>query len=70
MMGIAVLERFERIEVYGFEMADEIEFVQQKACAEWWIGFAMGSGIEVWTPEGCQIMYSQLYGGNEQGAGW
>lgn len=70
MMGIAVLEDFERVEIYGFEMADEIEYVQQKACAEFWIGYAMAKGIEIYTPPNCQILYSQLYGGNEQGAGW
>jgi len=70
MMGIAVLEKFERVEIYGFEMAEETEYVQQKACAEFWIGYAMGKGIEIYTPPNCQILYSQLYGGNEQGAGW
>ena len=70
MMGIALLEKFERVEIYGFEMADEIEYVQQKACAEFWIGYAMGKGVEVYTPPNCQILYSQLYGGNEQGSGW
>lgn len=70
MMGIALLEDFERIEIYGFEMADDIEYVKQKACAEWWIGFAMGRGVEVYTPPNNQIMWSELYGGDEQGAGW
>lgn len=70
MAGIAILEDFERVEIYGFEMADDIEYVQQKACAEFWIGLMMGRGIEIYTPPGCQILYSQLYGGNEQGAGW
>jgi len=70
MMGIALLEGFERIEVYGFEMSDDIEYVKQKACAEFWIGFAMGRGIEVYTPPHNQIMFSDLYGGSEQGAGW
>ena len=70
MMGIAVLEGFERVEIYGFEMADEIEYVQQKACAEFWIGYAIGIGMEVYPPPNCQILYSALYGGNEQGAGW
>jgi hypothetical protein len=69
-MGIAILEGFERIEIYGFEMADEIEYVKQKACAEFWIGNALGRGIEVYTPPNCQILYSALYGGSEQGAGW
>lgn len=72
MMGIATLpeEGFERIEIYGFELADDIEYIKQKACAEWWIGFAMGRGIEIYTPPNNQILYSTLYGGDEQGAGW
>ncbi len=70
MMGVALLEGFERIEVYGFEMADEIEYVKQKACAEFWIGLAMGMGVEIYTPPECQILWSNLYGGDEQGAGW
>lgn len=72
MMGIATLpeEGFDRIEIYGFELADDIEYIKQKACAEWWIGFAMGRGIEVYTPPNCQILFSALYGGDEQGAGW
>lgn len=70
MMGIALLEGFERVEVYGFEMADEIEYVMQKACAEFWIGLALGRGVEIYTPPNTQLLYSDLYGGNEQGAGW
>lgn len=70
MMGIAILEKFERVEIYGFELADEIEYVKQKACAEFWIGYALGKGIEVYTPPKSQILFSALYGGNEQGAGW
>ena len=70
MMGVALLDGFERVEVYGFEMADEIEYLQQKACAEFWIGVALGMGVEVYTPAGNQLLYSKLYGGLEQGAGW
>lgn len=72
MMGIALLEGFERIEIYGFDMADDLEYVRQKACAEFWIGLALGRGVEVYTPghHNNQILFSTLYGGNEQGAGW
>ena len=70
MMGVAILEGFERVEIYGFEMADDVEYVKQKACAEFWIGYAMAKGIEVYTPPGNQILWSALYGGDEQGEGW
>lgn len=67
MIPIAILEGFERIEMYGFEMSDNTEYVQQKACAEFWMGYALGKGIEIYTPEGCQILHSDLYGGQGQG---
>ena len=70
MLGVCALEGVQRVEIYGFELADELEYVQQKACAEWWIGFLMGRGVEIYTPKNCQILYSKLYGGSEQGAGW
>lgn len=70
MFGIALLEGVGRIEIYGFELADDIEYVKQKACAEFWIGLALGRGVEVYTPPNSQILYSTLYGGDEQGAGW
>jgi len=81
-MGVVILEGrsiadkkagvkpFERIEIYGFEMSGEIEYVQQKACAEFWIGVALGMGIEVYSPTNCQLLFSPLYGGDEQGSGW
>jgi len=70
MAGIAELEDFERVEIYGFEMADELEYLTQKACAEFWIGYLMGKGVEIYTPENCQLLWSWLYGGAEQGRGW
>jgi hypothetical protein len=70
MMGIALLEGFERIEIYGMEMAATEEYIEQKGCAEFWIGLAMGLGVEIYTPPGCILMWSSLYGGDEQGAGW
>ena len=81
-MGVALLEGrsiadkkagvkpFERIEIYGFEMSAEVEYVQQKACAEFWIGVALGMGIEIYVPTNCQLVSSPLYGGDEQGEGW
>lgn len=70
MMGIALLDGFERIELYGFEMSSSDEFVEQKGCAEFWIGLAMGLGIEIYLPPHCILMWSNLYGGDEQGVGW
>lgn len=63
-------EKFDRIEIYGFEMADSVEYLRQKAGAEFWMGLALGRGVEVYLPPNCFMLWSSLYGGNEQGAGW
>lgn len=68
MLPMAILEGYQRIELYGFEMSEDTEYAQQKACAEFWIGLAVGKGIEIYMPEGCQLMNSSLYGG--AGIGW
>lgn len=70
MFGIALLDGFERIELYGFEMTSNDEYIEQKGCAEFWMGLCMGSGIEIYLPPTSVLMWSNLYGGNEQGAGW
>lgn len=68
MMALAIYEMFERIELYGFEMSGGDEFVPQKACAEFWIGYALGRGIEVVLPEGSQLAWGPLYGFQGQGS--
>ncbi len=79
MFGVAILEgrrgiegekKFDRIEIYGFEMGHDTEYVWQKASANFWIGYALALGIEIWMPENCQLLRNNLYGGNEQGEGW
>jgi len=35
------------INTYGFNMASSLEYFTQKACAEFWIGYAMAKGIKV-----------------------
>jgi hypothetical protein len=68
MLALAIAEGFERIEVYGFELAAGDEYVPQKACAEFWMGFALGKGIEVFLPEGSQLCWGPLYGYQGHGA--
>lgn len=68
--GIKKEKRFNRIEIYGFEMSADSEYVEQRASANFWIGYAAASGVELWMPEGCQLLKSNLYGGDEQGEGW
>lgn len=74
MMALALYEDkvakhgFDRIEVYGFEMADDTEYVKQKGCAEFWIGIALGRGKEVFLPEGNSLASGPLYAYQGEGA--
>jgi len=64
MMALAIWMGFEEIHLYGFEMSSEEEYRHQKACAEFWIGIAIGRGIKVVLPDGCRLLgqMTQLYG--------
>lgn len=62
MMALALFEKFQRIEIYGFEMAAGDEFAPQKACAEFWIGYALGVGVEIYLPPKSQLIWGPLYG--------
>jgi len=67
MIPMAIKE-FQRIEIYGFEMADDTEYVKQKACAEFWIGIALGKGKEVYLPPGNSLASGPIYGYQGEGA--
>ena len=69
-IAYALLLGFERIELYGFEMSSGDEYIEQKGSAEFWMGIALGRGVELYLPPACILLYSNLYGGDEQGAGW
>lgn len=50
MLGLALLEGFEEIHVYGVDMAQETEYFEQRACCEFLIGVAAGRGIKTHVP--------------------
>lgn len=62
MLALAMLEGFERIEIYGFEMGTHTEYHYQKANAEYLIGLALGSGFEIYMPEQCSLCKGKMYG--------
>jgi hypothetical protein len=62
MIALAMLEGFERIELYGFEMGTLTEYHFQKAGSEYLIGMALGMGIEVYIPENCSLCTGKMYG--------
>lgn len=51
------------IQVYGFELFDGEEYDHQRACFEFYAGWAMGAGIRMTVPEKSAIFASRgLYG--------
>ena len=67
MLALAIHEGFERIEMYGIEMAansggaNGTEYVYQKAGAEGLMMYAMGKGIEIYLTENCKLMNIKPY---------
>jgi hypothetical protein len=48
MIGLAVLDEYDEIHIYGADMAvSNEEYFHQRPCMEAWIGFARGKGINV-----------------------
>lgn len=55
-------EPFARIEMYGVELAQEIEYVMQRPSTEFWVGYAMARGIQVYVPAKTRILQGTMYG--------
>ena len=62
MLCLALLEEFERIEIYGFEMGTRTEYHYQRANGEYLIGLARGLGCEVYLPPSCGLCKGKRYG--------
>lgn len=69
MMAFAIMEGYERIELYGFNLAANAEYRYQRDSGEYFIGLAEGMGIEVYLPPTCPMIKGKLYGfeGSEMG---
>lgn len=67
MMALAVYEHrsgktISELRLAGIEMLIGTEYARQKPCLEWWLGLAMGMGIEVKVaPTGSAIMTDGIY---------
>jgi hypothetical protein len=67
MISLAILEGFERIELYGFDMAANTEYFYQRANMEYLIGLAKGRGIAVYIPPVSALLRSPIYGYQSHG---
>lgn len=64
LIAHALYEGYQRIEMYGFEMAADEEYANQKPCTEFWLGAAIGMGVDVYLPPGNALLGGEmrLYG--------
>lgn len=46
-IGLAIVQGYKRIEIYGVEMETSTEYVHQQPGVAFWVGFGLGRGIEV-----------------------
>lgn len=61
-IALAIYKGFERIELYGIEMATGSEYAQQLPGVGMLIGMATGRGIEVYLPPNSQMLKEAMYG--------
>jgi hypothetical protein len=71
MIGLAIMEGFETIGVYGVDMmmagGEGSEYGYQRPSCEWLIGWARGRGIEVVIPDESDLLKTAFaYGEHEQ----
>lgn len=45
LIALAILQNPARIDLYGFEFLDRMEYIEQREGYCWWAGFAAGKGI-------------------------
>lgn len=69
MIYLAMLEGFDWIGVYGFEMATGSEYFHQRANAEYIIGMARGMGITVALPQNGNLLRGRMYAYEDESLG-
>ena len=65
MIAEAIRRGATTIGLWGVDLSDDTEYVDQRPCAEYWLGLAQGMGIEVYVPPQSAIFNAQNYGISE-----
>jgi len=69
MIAQALMEEIDRIEIYGFDMKSDSEYNYQRDSAEYFIGLAMGKGVDVYLPPECNLLKGKIYAFNDNSIG-
>lgn len=66
MVAFALLNRFQEVALYGFDMAvDDAEYFHQRDCLHAWAGLAIGLGVKVTIPNASPILKSHYTEGRD-----
>lgn len=68
MVALAIYQKYQRIGVYGVDMAQDEEYMHQRPSVEYFLGWAKGAGIDLDIPITSDLLKSPyLYGYNDDG---
>ena len=67
-IALAIYQGYERIELYGVDMANNTEYIYQRDGIALWFGIALGLGIEVYIPRECSMFDAPRYGYDDKPA--
>jgi len=70
MMALAIDKGYKRIDVFGFDMDADAEYNYQKDSAEYFIGLAIGMGIDVGIPENSSLLTGTIYAFSDNTVGF
>lgn len=62
MIALAIYLEVPSISLYGIDLVDRHDYIQQRAGVEFYLGLAMGKGIKIKLPEVCPLLSGPVYG--------
>ena len=62
MLAYAIYVGYNEIHLYGLDLTMTVEYQEQKACMEFWIGVALAKGIRVEWPDSSPLLFAPIYG--------
>jgi len=69
-VGLALLEGFTEIALFGIDLIVGTEYSVQKACLEFWLGIAHARGVNVRIPDECALLKQSYRYGYEREPDW
>ena len=67
MLALAISEGFTEIHIYGVDMAQMVEYREQRPSCEYMMGVAFGRGIKIYRPDASNLLRANfLYGYDDE----